>query len=76
MSVLKALKLYLLGDYIDRGPDSIGVLDLIFELQNNNFKVKCLKGNHEDMLLKGLHDHEKRYMPLIHEGFDFNMPNP
>jgi serine/threonine protein phosphatase 1 len=61
-------ELYLLGDYIDRGPDSKGVLDLIFELQNNNFQVKCLKGNHEDMLLKGLHDHEQRYMWKVNGG--------
>ncbi len=44
-------ELYLLGDYIDRGPDSKGVLDTIFELQQNNYKVNCLRGNHEQMLL-------------------------
>jgi len=32
-------ELYLLGDYIDRGPDSQGVLDTIFDLWDAGFKV-------------------------------------
>jgi serine/threonine protein phosphatase 1 len=32
-------ELYLLGDYIDRGPDSQGVLDTIFDLRDAGFKV-------------------------------------
>ncbi len=44
-------ELYLLGDYIDRGPDSKNVLDTIFELQQNNYNLQCLRGNHEQMLL-------------------------
>ncbi len=44
-------ELFLLGDYIDRGPDSRGVIDHIWDLQNEGFKVNCLRGNHEQMLL-------------------------
>jgi serine/threonine protein phosphatase 1 len=44
--------LYLLGDFIDRGPDSKGVLDFIFELQESKFNVYPLMGNHEYLLLK------------------------
>lgn len=44
-------ELYLLGDLIDRGPDSKGVLDFIFELRANGFKVESVRGNHEDMCL-------------------------
>lgn len=43
--------LYLLGDYIDRGPNSKGVIDFIFELQAAGYTVRCLAGNHEDMML-------------------------
>ena len=53
--------LYLLGDYIDRGPDSKGVLDYIFELANSGHQVKCLRGNHEQFLLdarRGPEDHQ------------------
>src|SRR5450759_5853294 len=41
--------LYLLGDYIDRGLDSKGVLDTIMNL---GCKVVSLMGNHEDMWLR------------------------
>ena len=40
-----------LGDYIDRGPNSKGVVDFILQLQKELSEVVCLKGNHEDMFL-------------------------
>ena len=45
---------YFLGDYIDRGPDSKGVIDYLMTLQNNGFNAHFLKGNHEEYLLKTL----------------------
>lgn len=45
-------ELYLLGDYIDRGPDSKGVLDTIIGLQSTGYKVRCLMGNHDEAILK------------------------
>lgn len=49
--------LYFLGDYIDRGPDSRGVVDYIISLQNDGYNIRTLKGNHEDFLLK-VYDNE------------------
>jgi hypothetical protein len=47
--------LWLIGDLVDRGPDSIAVIDLIMRLQTEaaqaNGQVACLLGNHELMLL-------------------------
>ena len=43
--------LVFLGDYIDRGPDSKGVVDFILRLRRKFPRVVCLKGNHEAMLL-------------------------
>jgi len=40
-----------LGDYIDRGPDTRGVLELMLEFQRKFPRSRFLKGNHEDMLL-------------------------
>ena len=37
------------GDYVDRGPDSKGVLDYILGLTDWGVKTVCLKGNHEWM---------------------------
>src|ERR1700712_1482339 len=46
-----------LGDYIDRGPDSRGVLDLLIYLQKwSPDEIICLLGNHEDMLLAAIAD--------------------
>ncbi|HBA88849.1 MAG TPA: serine/threonine protein phosphatase [Geobacter sp.] len=44
--------LYLLGDYIDRGPDSKGVLDYLMQLSETGFDIRPLLGNHEEMLLQ------------------------
>jgi serine/threonine protein phosphatase 1 len=41
----------LLGDYVDRGPDSRGVLDRILELKRSGMNLVCLRGNHEIMML-------------------------
>lgn len=39
-----------LGDYVDRGPDSRGVIDQVIELQDR-CRVVPLRGNHEIMLM-------------------------
>lgn len=49
-------QLFLLGDYVDRGKDSKGVIDTILNMQQNGYKVKCLMGNHEQMMLDALAD--------------------
>ena len=36
-----------LGDYIDRGRDSKGVIDQIIKLQKNNIRTINLMGNHD-----------------------------
>jgi serine/threonine protein phosphatase 1 len=46
--------LMLLGDYVDRGPDSKGVIDLIMKLKTEGYQVQCLLGNHEHDFLKSL----------------------
>jgi serine/threonine protein phosphatase 1 len=49
----RSCKLVFLGDYIDRGPDSAGVLALVRRFQQHwPESVICLKGNHEAMLLE------------------------
>jgi serine/threonine protein phosphatase 1 len=43
--------LFFLGDYVDRGPDSRGVVDYILSLMAVCPRVNCVLGNHEAMLL-------------------------
>lgn len=45
-------KLIFLGDYIDRGDDSRRVISFIRNLQDNEFDVVALMGNHEDMAVE------------------------
>ena len=45
-------RLVFLGDYVDRGPNSKGVLTYVLQLQQRgDLELICLKGNHEDMFL-------------------------
>ena len=51
IGIRKTDLLYCVGDYIDRGDDSKGVVDYIIELRKKNFQIFTLRGNHEQMLL-------------------------
>ncbi|NWG45937.1 MAG: serine/threonine protein phosphatase [Alphaproteobacteria bacterium] len=42
-----------LGDYVDRGPDSAGVIDRLMA-GIEGFDLVCLKGNHEAMFLEAM----------------------
>ena len=46
-------RLIFLGDYIDRGPDSRGVVARLMPLHKSGQAV-CLKGNHEDLMIRAL----------------------
>jgi serine/threonine protein phosphatase 1 len=56
-----------MGDYIDRGPDSKGVVDLMLELRRHHDRVVCLAGNHESMFLNYL-DHREEHIYLFNGG--------
>ena len=45
-------KIYCVGDYIDRGNDSKGVIDLILDLRIKGYHIYTLRGNHEQMMLE------------------------
>ena len=50
-------KFIFLGDYIDRGPDSRGVIEYLIDLQRQRpGDVVCLCGNHEDLALSAIDD--------------------
>jgi serine/threonine protein phosphatase 1 len=52
--------LYLLGDYIDRGPCSKGVLDYLLQIRDLGYNFRPIRGNHEQLLLDALTDTEAR----------------
>ena len=49
-------RIIFLGDYVDRGPDTPGVLDRLIALQRGALDCVFLKGNHEAELLGFLKD--------------------
>lgn len=54
-------QLVFLGDYVDRGPDSRGVLDRLIELKRDEPDAVFLKGNHEAVMLDFLDDPDESY---------------
>ncbi len=52
--------LIFLGDYVDRGPDSKGVVDLILQMKTYDWiETRVLKGNHEEALLRFLYEPDR-----------------
>ncbi len=51
--------LIFLGDYIDRGPQSMDVVEYLIRLSQNGYHTVFLKGNHEAMLQDYLNGQDK-----------------
>ena len=52
-------RIVMLGDYIDRGPDSAGVLTDLAEASRSDERLVCLCGNHDRMMLDALGGHTR-----------------
>lgn len=80
ISLTKEDKLILLGDYIDRGPNSKAVLDKIIELKQLGFNITPLLGNHEIMLLRAIESTKYFDMWMLNGGWttleNFKCTNP
>ena len=60
-----------LGDYIDRGPDSRGCVEAILTFRDETLAdVVCLRGNHEDWLLRTQKDYARHSWLLGMEALD------
>ncbi|MGV3511286.1 MAG: metallophosphoesterase family protein [Novosphingobium sp.] len=72
-------QLILLGDLVDRGPDSRGVVERAMQLMASG-RVRVLAGNHEEMLLGSLEDTETLRHFLRHGGretlFSYGLTGP
>ncbi|WP_294279646.1 metallophosphoesterase family protein [uncultured Sphingomonas sp.] len=51
--------LVFLGDLVDRGPDSAGVVERIRTLAEGDPQVHCLMGNHEEIFLRSIEGDDK-----------------
>jgi serine/threonine protein phosphatase 1 len=68
IGLTKSDKLFLLGDYIDRGEQSKEVIDFIIDLNKEGFNVSTLIGNHEVMLLDSYYNRELEPIWLMNNG--------
>lgn len=59
LKVTKEDDIYLLGDYIDRGPNVKETIDIILDLKDNGYHIFALMGNHEQMLLNSIYSVEE-----------------
>ncbi len=58
-----------LGDYVDRGPNSRGVIDLLIDL-GQRCQLIPLMGNHEEMMLEVVRENQPPYRWLQHGGVE------
>jgi len=56
------------GDYIDRGPESKKVIDLLLEFRSSHENILCLEGNHEEMFLDFLREPDRLAEPFLGNG--------
>jgi hypothetical protein len=45
-------RLFICGDLVDRGPDSLKLIQTLIQEKMNGKHIFCVRGNHEDMVLK------------------------
>lgn len=57
--IQKSDKIYCIGDYIDRGNDSKGVIDFILKLRKKGYQIHTLRGNHEQLMIDSIQSEEK-----------------
>lgn len=66
--VSKSDTIILLGDYVDRGPNSKQVLDYLLELIDEGYRIIPLRGNHDDLLVQGRFSHDVAKMHIASGG--------
>lgn len=62
--------LILLGDIVDRGPQTAALIDHLIARQRAGLRVICLKGNHEEMMLEFLANPQDNMAWLDFGGFE------
>jgi serine/threonine protein phosphatase 1 len=68
IQITKSDEIYCVGDYIDRGNDSKGVIDFILELRKENYRIHTIRGNHEQMLLESAESSQKLKQWILNGG--------
>src|SRR5258705_3252599 len=70
LSIQKSDIIYCIGDYVDRGNDSKGVIDFIISLRIKGYQIHTLRGNHEQMMLDSTINHSRLNLWLKNGGIE------
>jgi serine/threonine protein phosphatase 1 len=70
LAIQKSDKIYCVGDYVDRGKDSKGVIDLIIDLRIKGYRIYTIRGNHEQMMLDSVIDRERLHLWIQNGGME------
>jgi serine/threonine protein phosphatase 1 len=66
----KTDEIYFTGDFINKGPDSKGVLDFLLKLVNEGYHIRSVRGNHEQLLLNAIEDKSNEDEFILKGGLD------
>jgi serine/threonine protein phosphatase 1 len=69
IKIQKSDKIYCIGDYIDRGNDSKGVIDFILKMRKKGYHIHTLRGNHEELMIDSVKS-EKNFKHWVKNGGD------
>lgn len=71
LELKKEDELYFVGDFIDRGPSGMEVIDYIISMMDAGYHVRSVRGNHEEMLVDAyLYKTLERYRLWMLNGAD------
>ena len=68
-------QLFLLGDFINRGPCSIEVIDAVLKLEEDGYSVFPLMGNHEETILHIIREKPNELRMLLKSRNSLNLLN-
>ncbi len=68
-------QLFLLGDFINRGPRSIEVIDMVLKLEEDGYNVFPLMGNHEETVLHIIREKPEELKMLLKSRNSMNLMN-
>ncbi len=60
-------KLFFMGDYVNKGPDSKGVIDYLLHLKKSGLNVTFLRGNHDQLMINAWKD-ESAFQEFLNRG--------
>jgi serine/threonine protein phosphatase 1 len=68
LGISKSDQIYLLGDFIDRGPRSAQLIEYLIDLKKKGYKLLPIRGNHEQMILDAMYSTSDYKLWMMNSG--------